>query len=213
MATGAPPVPAYAIDTAESRISPRRQLTDGEWDELIAVMKERKIAALDAGGLMTDAVLARVATLDHVTALSLGGSRQLTDEGLLHLANMPQLQHLNLDEYPGGRLTDRGLEVLRDLPNLRAFDMTWQRGITDVGVANLRFCDQLERVNLMGSPTGDGRDQGAARKTEACPFQHRPVRDRRRPAALAQLPDAEDVARRRDPREPEGHSPGRTPAD
>jgi hypothetical protein len=34
--------------------------------------------------------------------------------------------------------------------------MTWQRGITDVGVANLRFCDQLERVNLMGSPTGDG---------------------------------------------------------
>jgi hypothetical protein len=81
MATGAPPVPAYAIDTAESRISPRRQLTDGEWDELIAVMKERKIAALDAGGLMTDAVLARVATLDHVTALSLGGSRQLTTTG------------------------------------------------------------------------------------------------------------------------------------
>jgi hypothetical protein len=34
--------------------------------------------------------------------------------------------------------------------------MTWQRGITDAGVANLRFCDQLERVNLMGSPTGDG---------------------------------------------------------
>ena len=88
MATGAPPVPAYAIDTAESRVSPRRQLTDGEWDELIAVMKERKIAGLDASGLMTDAVLARVATLDHVTALSLGGSRQLTDDGLLHLANM-----------------------------------------------------------------------------------------------------------------------------
>ena len=53
-------------------------------------------------------------------------------------------------------MTDRGLEVLRHLPNLRAFDMTWQRGITDIGVANLRFCDQLERVNLMGSPTGDG---------------------------------------------------------
>jgi hypothetical protein len=34
--------------------------------------------------------------------------------------------------------------------------MTWQSGITDRGVANLRFCDRLEEVDLMGSPTGDG---------------------------------------------------------
>jgi hypothetical protein len=34
--------------------------------------------------------------------------------------------------------------------------MTWQRGITDAGAANLKWCDQLEFVNLMGSPTGDG---------------------------------------------------------
>lgn len=50
---------------------------------------------------MTDAVLARIAVLDHVTSLSLGGSRQLTDDGLLKLARMPQLQNLNLNEYPG----------------------------------------------------------------------------------------------------------------
>ena len=166
VATGAPPVPAYAIDTAENRIAPRRQLSDNEWDELIAVMKERRITALDANGLMTDAVLARIAELDHVTALSLGGSRQLTDDGLLHLARMPQLQHLNLSEYPGGKLTDRGLEVLRHLPNLRTFEMTWQRGITDAGVANLRFCDQLERVDLMGSPTGDGAIEALQGKPE-----------------------------------------------
>lgn len=29
-------------------------------------------------------------------------------------------------------------------------------GVTDAGVANLRGCDQLERADLMGSPTGDG---------------------------------------------------------
>ena len=34
--------------------------------------------------------------------------------------------------------------------------MTWQRGISDAGVSNLRFCERLERVNLMGSPTGNG---------------------------------------------------------
>src|SRR6266853_5713004 len=34
--------------------------------------------------------------------------------------------------------------------------MTWQRGISDAGVANLKFCDRLEHVDLMGSPAGDG---------------------------------------------------------
>jgi hypothetical protein len=155
LSTGAPPVPGYAIDVAQNRISPRRQLSDAEWDGVLAVMKERGISALDAGGLMTDGVMARLATLEHVTALTLGGSRQLSDDGLLHLARMPQLQKLDLGEYPGGRLTDRGLEVLRHLPNLRHFEMTWQLGVTDAGVANLKFCDRLERVSLMGSHTGD----------------------------------------------------------
>ena len=154
--TGAPPVPAYVIDAHENGIGPRRTLSEREWNGLIAVMKERRITALHAAGLMTDAVLSRVAEVDHVTSLTLGGSRELTDEGLQHLARMPQLTHLHLSEYPGGNLTDRGLEVLRHLPNLRVFDMMWQRGITDAGVANLKYCDRLERVDLMGSPTGDG---------------------------------------------------------
>ncbi len=116
-------------------------------------MQERRVTTLEAHGLMTDAVLARIAGLDHVTSLRLGGSRQLTDDGLRHLARMPQLQRLDLT---GVKLTDAGLEVLRHLPDLRTFDMTWQRGITDAGVANLRACERLEHVNLMGTPTGDG---------------------------------------------------------
>jgi ankyrin repeat protein len=156
-ATGAPPPGApYVIDSKENRIGPRRRMTAAEWDELIGVIQERRITAVDANGLMTDAALERIAKLDHVIALSLGGARELTDDGLLHLARMPQLEYLNLSEYPGGNLTDRGLEVLRHLPNLRNFEMTWQAGITDAGVANLRFCERLERVDLMGSPTGDG---------------------------------------------------------
>ena len=162
--TGAPPVPAFAIDSTENSMSPRRTLTDREWDRLIAVMKERRIAALDAGGLMTDDVLRKLTGLDHLRSLSLGGSRQLTDDGLLHLAHMPQLERLDLSEYPGGRLTDRGLEVLRHLPNLREFGMAWQRGISDKGAANLRYCDRLEQVGLMGSPTGDGAIEALAGK-------------------------------------------------
>lgn len=154
--TGARPVPAYAIDTTENAISPRRRLSDREWDALIAVMKERQISALHGQGLVSDTVLARVAELDHVTTLDLSGSRELTDRGLAFLGRMPQLQRLNLSGYPGGALTDRALVVLRDLPSLRSFDMNWQRGISDAGAANLEWCQQLEHVDLMGSPTGDG---------------------------------------------------------
>jgi hypothetical protein len=153
---GTSPIPPYEIDATENGIAPRRQLSDREWDEVIAVMKERRLTSLSANGQMTDAVMARLSTIDHVTALSLGGSRELTDDGLQHLARLPQLERLELSEYPGGKLTDRGLDVLRHLHALRSFEMTWQRGITDAGVANLRHCDRLERVNLMGSPTGDG---------------------------------------------------------
>jgi hypothetical protein len=157
VAAGAPPQGApYALNSKDNRIGPRRRMSAADWDELIGVMKEQQIPSLDANGLMTDEALARLATLEFVTSLSLGGSRELTDDGLLHLARMPQLEHLEMGEYPGGKLTDRSLEVLRYLPNLRRFEMQWQSAITDHGVANLRFCDQLEEVNLMGSPTGDG---------------------------------------------------------
>ena len=88
--------------------------------------------------------------------MRLGGCKQLTDDGVLNLARMPQLVELDLSDHPGGQLTDRGLEVLRSLPALRRFQMCWQSGISDAGVANLAFCDQLENVNLLGTPTGDG---------------------------------------------------------
>lgn len=34
--------------------------------------------------------------------------------------------------------------------------MCWPQNISDVGVANLKFCDHLESVDLLGTPTGDG---------------------------------------------------------
>jgi hypothetical protein len=168
--TGASPIPPYAIDTQRNAIGPRRLLSDREWDEFIAVMKDRRIEGLVANGLMTDALMARIAELDHVVALGIGGSRGLSDDGLLQLARMPQLRWLNLSEYPGGKLTDRGLDALRHLPNLRVFEMTWQKGITDAGVANLRVCDQLERVDLMGSPTGDGAIEALQGKAQLRSF-------------------------------------------
>lgn len=149
-------VPLYNIDTKENKIYPLRELTEKEWDTLLGVMKEAHIPTLEASGHMTDRVMQRLAELDHVTSLNLQGSRQLSDDGLQYLARMPQLEFIDLSEYPGGKLTDRGLAVLRHLPNLKTFKMTWQSGISDAGVANLKYCGRLERVDVMGSPTGDG---------------------------------------------------------
>jgi hypothetical protein len=149
--TGAKQVPPHLVDE-ENRVAPARQLRDAEWDAFIEAVSHRHVTAVGGGGWMTDAVLARIADLDHVTALSIDGSRQITDEGLRHLARMPQLEYLNLT---GGRLTDRGLEVLRHLPNLRRFEMTWTREVTDAGLSNLQSCDRLEHVDVMGTFTGD----------------------------------------------------------
>ena len=164
VAGGAGAVAAHDIDEREQAIGPRRLLSASEWERLIAVMKERRLTSFHANGQATNDVLARVASLDHVTSLNLGGSRQLTDEGLAHLARMPQLEHLDLSEYPGGRLTDRGLAVLAHLPNLRSFTMTWQRGITDAGLAGLRGSERLECVDVMGTLTGNGLLEALAGK-------------------------------------------------
>jgi ankyrin repeat protein len=157
LVTGTPaPGAPYVIDARDKGISPRRALAPKDWDAIIDAMKERRISSLDAGGEMTDAALERISQLDHVTRLGLGGSRQITDEGLRHLARMPQLRDLDLSHYPGGPITDRGLDVLRHLRELRKFQMCWQPGISDAGVANLAACEHLESVDLMGTPTGDG---------------------------------------------------------
>jgi len=157
IAKGAPPAtPAFEIDARAKRIAPRRSVTLSEWESIIGTAREQKIAGIAGNGQMTDEALRGIVELESVISLDLSGSRGLSDDGLQLLARMPQLERLDLNEYPGGKLTDRGLEVLRHLPNLRTFKMTWQKGITDAGAANLRFCEKLEDVDLMGSPTGDG---------------------------------------------------------
>jgi hypothetical protein len=148
-------IPAYEIDAHENQISPRRMMDEAEWDAFIAEIRDRRITTVDFGGQVTDALMTRVAGLDHVIRLRLNGARMLTNAGLGELARMPQLQQLELNQYPGGRFTDDGLAVLRHLPALRVFSMSWQRGITDAGVRHLEACHALERVDVMGTETGD----------------------------------------------------------
>jgi hypothetical protein len=148
--------PFYKIDWTAKKLEPQQPLTDKDWDAVFDVMRETGLTALHANGHMTNEALQKLARLDQVTTVNFGGTKRMTDAGLAALAGMPQLVELDLSDYPGGSITDRGLEVLRHLPELRRFAICWERGISDEGIANLAACDRLENVNLLGSPTGDG---------------------------------------------------------
>jgi hypothetical protein len=154
--------PFYMIDWKENRISIRGPQSDDDWNRIADVMKEHRISALISGA-MSDAGMERISRLEHVTHLQVMDSQALTDEGVRQIERMPQLLDLEI----GGRtspITDRSLEVLSHLCELRRFQTAWTRGITDIGVAHLASCDRLEIVNLMGTPSGDGAIRALAGK-------------------------------------------------
>lgn len=153
-ADGAGTAQFYRIDTGRDTLVPQPPLTDRDWDAIFGVMTERRITGI-ATPAMTDRALERLSQLDFVTHVHFDGARLVSDDGLRHLARMPQLVELDLGGWYSP-YTDRGLEVLRQLPALRRFQTCWAQHISDAGVANLAFCDELESVDLMGTPTGDG---------------------------------------------------------
>jgi len=142
----------YRIDWSNNSIEPRQPMSRNDWEHLCAVSKDLGLTRINSASLIGDDELEIISQLDQITSLNLDGSKRLTDKGLQHLARMPQLRELTL----GGQLTDSGLAVLAQLRELRVFKMYWQANITDRGIANLSFCDQLEEVDLLGCNTGDG---------------------------------------------------------
>lgn len=146
--------PFYKVDWEENRLYVNGPQSPRDWDVILAVIHEHAIPRLSVGG-MTDAAMARLPDLDHLTHLHLEGSSALTDDGTRHIARMPQLLDLEIGGWTS-TITDRGLECLRHLTSLRRFQSPWTRTISDAGLANLAHCRQLEEVDLIGANAGDG---------------------------------------------------------
>jgi hypothetical protein len=159
--------PFYRIDWTNNSIEPRQPMSTKDWENVCAVIKELGLTKINSASLIGDDDLQIISQLDQITSLNLDGSKHLTDKGLEYLARMPQLQELIL----GGQVTDRSLEVLAGLRELRVFKMFWQSNITDQGLAGLRFCDQLEDVDLLGCNTGDGAIAALAGKPKLRRFK------------------------------------------
>jgi hypothetical protein len=157
----------HSIDQDEDTIVLRAPLTERDWDTVFEVVKELELTAFRAGGQMTDAVAVRLGELPHLTQLDLSGSRALTDAGVRCLAKLPALIEVNL---AGSGVTDNGLEVFRELPGIRTMRLGHHTTVSDRGIANLRSCERLEFVDLMGTPTGDGAIEALTAKPNLCRF-------------------------------------------
>ena len=131
-----------------------------DWDAALAAIRTRGLPGLDANGQMTDEILGRIARLEHVTVLRLGGSTHLTDAGVAHLERMTELRELDLG---GCSITDRSLEVVARLPKLEQLGL-WRTAVTDTGMAHLAKSRLLTRVDLAWTPTGDGTIRALAGK-------------------------------------------------
>lgn len=146
--------PFYRIHWRENTLSVRGIPTDEDWDTIAGVLAEHKLTRLQAAGI-SDAGMARIAKLAHLTHLQFGDAPRLTDAGAQHLARMPQILELEMGGWHSP-ITDGGFAALGHLAQLRRLQICWTRGITDAGVAALAPLHHLESVNFMGTPTGDG---------------------------------------------------------
>jgi len=105
------------------------QIEDTDWDLVFDAMHHREITRLNATSITDDALL-RLARRSDVTVTS-----------------------LDLSGWHG-RLTNKGLAALTEMPRLRELQLCWQLHITDDGLAYLSECGQVETVNVMGTNTG-----------------------------------------------------------
>lgn len=124
---------------------------------------------------LTDSALGCLEGLPNLVEVFLVRCRKFTGSGILHLANLPRLEALWLDDsgvtnaslahlavVPGLRLlalpdtivSDAGLVHLKSLPELRLLALGGSR-VTDRGLANLETLSRLEALRLEGTGVTD----------------------------------------------------------
>lgn len=100
-----------------------------------------------ADGKVTDAHLAPLKGIQkRLYELNLRGT-EITDAGLVHLKEMPQLTRLHLEKT---KITDDGLEHLKGLPSLEYLNV-YDTAVTDAGLARVKDLKNLQKVYIWQS--------------------------------------------------------------
>jgi len=87
-----------------------------------------------------------------VVAVHLRGA-WVTDAELLDVARLPNLERLDLSHT---RITDEGLLYLKPLKQIQDLNLFYAENITDQGIAAIKEWKQLKRLNLRGTRIFDG---------------------------------------------------------
>jgi len=99
-----------------------------------------------------DADLESIGKIASLRSLLLGGSSNISDEGLAFLKGLQRLEQITLGNTP---ITDAGLRNLAELTSLRAIDLTGcGSGITDAGLAELARIKDLGILRLSQTAVG-----------------------------------------------------------
>lgn len=91
-------------------------------------------------------------TAGDITAVHLRGA-WVTDAELLDLARLPKLERLDLAHT---HITDEGLLYLKPLKQIQDLSLFYAENITDQGMAAVREWKNLKRLNLRGTRIFDG---------------------------------------------------------
>ena len=128
------------------------------WED---IGKLSHLVELERGSVYDRAVTGHVAITDtglaHLKGTQLKGlyfscDDQITEAGLAHLAEMPQLQWLS---FSGPNPTDTWLEHIKGLTHLQGLKLYGCDQITDTGMENLQGMVHLENLDLSGTKITD----------------------------------------------------------
>jgi len=111
---------------------------------------------------MTDSAMQELTNLRHLRVLMVSHSQGVTDEGLMHLAQLRELEELDLS---GSSITDAGLARLSRCTGIQQLILMRTR-ITDAGLCHLFPLEQLRKLNLLGT---DVTSAGVKRLQKALP--------------------------------------------
>ncbi len=113
---------------------------------------------LISGCMITDTGLERLTTWKRLEGLNLHNCAKITDAGLAHLKELPNLTDLTLLQENAGTMpvTDAGLAHVADLQQLQRLWIA-RIPVTDAGLAHVARLSQLRHLMISGIPiTDDG---------------------------------------------------------
>ena len=136
--------------------------TDADLEQL-RDMPELETLSLSGSENITDTGLVHLKDLTNLQNLGLEET-QITDTGLVHLKGLTNLQYLNLE---GTKITGAGLAHLKDLTNLQYLSLEGCDNITDAGLVHLKNLTNLKGLSLAGCE--NITDTGVAELQKALP--------------------------------------------